>query len=182
VSPTPDRVAVGRITRAHGIHGTVAILRLTEVDERFDQGSRLLLGPEGDRTLTVVDRKGHRDRPLVRFEGVHDRTQAEALTGSYVFVPASDAPDLPPGEYWEHELLDMSVVTESGRSLGVVTQVLRTTANDIWVTTDPDGTETLVPALKDVVQRVDREGLRITVADIQGLTMPEGDAPGGSPR
>jgi 16S rRNA processing protein RimM len=175
-------VAVGRITRAHGIHGAVAILRLTEVDERFDEGSRLLLGPGGDRVLTVVERKGHRDRPLVRFEGVRDRTQAEALTGCYVFVPASDAPELPPGQYWEHELLDLSVVTESGRSLGTVTQVLRTTANDIWVTTAPDGTETLVPALKDVVVSVDPGERRITVADIPGLTAPEDGQTVGSGR
>jgi 16S rRNA processing protein RimM len=182
VSATPERIAVGRITRAHGIHGTVAILRLTDVDERFDEGSQLLLGPDGDRVLTVVDRKGHRDRPLVRFEGIRDRTQAEALAGSYVFVSPSDAPELPPGEYWEHELLDMAVVTESGRALGSVTQVLRTTANDIWVTTAPDGTETLVPALKEVVRHVDREARRITVAEVPGLTVPEADASGGSPR
>jgi 16S rRNA processing protein RimM len=182
VSPTPERVAVGRITRAHGIHGAVAILRLTDVDERFDQGSRLLLGPEGDRVMTVADRRGHRDRPLVRFEGIRDRTQAESLAGSYLFVPAADAPALPAGEYWEHELLGMHVVTEGGRSLGEVTQVLRTTANDLWVATSPEGTETLVPALKEVVISVDRNARRIRVAEIPGLTAPEDDRPEGRVR
>jgi 16S rRNA processing protein RimM len=74
------------------------------------------------------------------------------------------------------------VVTESGRSLGTVTQVLRTTANDIWVTTAPDGTETLVPALKDVVVSVDPGERRITVADIPGLTAPEDGQTVGSGR
>jgi 16S rRNA processing protein RimM len=174
VSRAPDRVAVGRIVRAHGIHGAVAILRLTDVDERFEAGSRLLLGEAGDRVLTVSDRRGHRDRPLVRFDGVRDRSAAEALIGSYLFVAASESPDLPAGAFWEHELLGMVVATEAGLELGTVTQVLRTTANDIWVTTDADGNETLVPALKDVVLGVDGTARRITVAEVPGLTVPEG--------
>lgn len=173
MSEPPQRVAVGRITRAHGIHGAVLLLPLSDISERFDPGSTLLLGPDGDRRVTVVERRGHRERPLVLFDGVQDRTAAEALAGEYLFVTVTDSPALPQGEFWPHELTGMTVVTDTGLPLGEVREVLRTTANDIWAVRDEDGRETLVPALRDVVLDVDRQGRRITVAAVPGLTVPE---------
>jgi 16S rRNA processing protein RimM len=175
VSEPPQRVAVGRITRAHGIHGAVLVLPLSDISERFDPGSTLLLGPDGDRRVTVVQRRGHRERPLVLFDGVPDRTAAEALAGEYLFVTVADSPPLPEDEFWPHELTGMTVVTATGLALGEVREVLRTTANDIWAVTDEDGRETLVPALRDVVLDVDREARRITVAEVPGLTVPEAE-------
>jgi 16S rRNA processing protein RimM len=165
-------VAVGKITRAHGVQGAVLVLPLSDIDERFDPGSTLFLGASGERRVTIVERRGHRDRPLVRFDGVADRTAAETLAGEYLFVDAGETPPLPPGEFWPHELIGLPVVSASGVALGEVRDVLRTTANDVWVVVDADGRETLVPALKDVVLTVDRDA-GITVADVPGLTVPE---------
>ncbi len=176
-----SRIAVGRITRAHGVHGAVMILPLSEVHERFDAGSRLFVGEEGDRCLTVVERRGQRDRPLVRFEGVDDRTTAESLAGTYLFVAASDSPELPAGAFWPHELIGLEVVTTSGTSLGTVREVLRSVANDVWVAVDAEGHETLVPALKDVVLSVDPSAMRISVAEVPGLTVADGGTPEREP-
>lgn len=163
-------VAVGRITRAHGIKGEVAVLPLSQVESRFEPGSRLLLEGE-DRTLTVTGSKPHRQRLLVRFEEVEDRDQAESLNGRYLMVPASEVPPLPDGEYWPHQLLGSEVVTESGRSLGRISEVVRTPANDVWVADGPDG-QALVPALKDVVETVDLSARRVVVREVPGLTAP----------
>lgn len=173
-APDPaERIAVGRITRAHGVHGFVAVLPLTDVAERFQSGSELLVGTIGDRTLVVAERRGQEHRPLVRFEGVPDRTAAERLAGEYLFVPASASPDLPEGEFWPYQLLGLKVVTDAGSDLGTVQEILRNVANDIWVARSDDGVETLVPALNDVVLSVDMPGGVITVAEIEGLTVPE---------
>lgn len=173
MSAPPERVAVGRVTRAHGIRGAVLVLPLSDVQERFDPGSRLLVGPEGQRGVTVVERHGQRERPILRFEGVEDRTAAESLAGEYLFVPATESPGLPPGEFWPHELIGLEVVTTAGARLGAVREVLRGVANDLWVAVDDEGRETLVPALADVIVEVDRAAGRITVAEIPGLTVPE---------
>jgi 16S rRNA processing protein RimM len=173
-APDPaERVAVGRITRAHGVQGFVAVLPLTDVAERFDPGSALFLGDEGVRTVVVAERRGQEHRPLVRFEGVPDRNAAERLAGQYLFVAASASPDLPDGEFWPHQLLGLKVVTETGAPLGTVSEILRTVANDVWIARSDDGVETLIPALKDVILSVDVPGGLITVAEIEGLTVPE---------
>lgn len=163
-------VAVGRITRAHGIRGEVAVLPLSQVESRFDPGSELLL--EGlERTLTVAASKPHRHGLLVRFDEVSDRDEAEALHGRYLFVPASEVPPLPEGEFWPHQLLGCEIVTEGGRSLGPIREIVRTPANDVWVAEGTDG-EALVPALKDVVAKVDLDARRVVVREIAGLTAP----------
>lgn len=163
-------VAVGRITRAHGIRGEVAVLPLSQVESRFEPGSKLVL--EGlDRTLTVTESKPHRHGLLLRFDEIPDRDQAEALHGRYLFVPASEVPRLPEGEFWPHQLLGCEIVTEGGRSLGSIREIVRTPANDVWVAEGADG-EALVPALKDVVAKVDIDARRVVVREIAGLTAP----------
>ncbi|HEX9377053.1 MAG TPA: ribosome maturation factor RimM [Actinomycetota bacterium] len=167
-SPTP-RLAVGKITKAHGLRGEVSVLVLTEVPERFEPGSTLLL--EDGRSLTVSATRPDRGRLLLTFAEVADRTAADLLRGSYLFVPADDAPELPEGSFWPHQLEGCEVVTDAGRPLGVIREVVPGPANDIWVTGPPEA-EVLVPALKDVVVSVDVAGRRVVVRDVPGLTSP----------
>ena len=169
--PKPHWIAVGRITRAHGVKGEVAVQPLSEVETRFEPGSRLLLEENDGDSLTVAEVRSHRGRLLVTFEEVRDRDRAEALAGAFVFVPASSAPALPEGEYWTHELVGCDVLTEEGRALGPIREIIHTSANDVWVT-GGDEEETLIPALKDVVKRVDLPARRVIVRDVAGLTAP----------
>jgi len=170
--PAIPWVAVGRVTRAHGVHGEVAVLSLTDVAERFEPGSRLSAGEAAGRPLTVVSVRRHRDRLLVHFEEVPDRTAAEALSGSYLFVPGASSPALPEGEFWPHQIVGAEVFTESGRSLGRVVEIVRTPANDVWVAGGDDG-ESLIPALRDLVLSVDVAAGRVVVREVPGLTVPE---------
>jgi 16S rRNA processing protein RimM len=158
---------VGRITRAHGIHGEVSVLVLSEVESRFADGS--VLRSEGGVTLTVDSSRSHRGRLLVKFREIGDRTAAEAVQGQYLFVTTAELPELPSESFWPHELQGCDVVTENGRSLGRIDDVIHGEANDIWVT-HRDGEETLVPALKDVIVSVDVAAKRVVVRELPGLT------------
>jgi 16S rRNA processing protein RimM len=165
----PGWIAVGRIGRAHGVKGEVSVLSLSEVASRFEPGSRLFAGERGDRPLTVASARPHRARLIVAFEEVGDRSRAEELGGEYLFVPAASVPSLPEGAYWPHDLVGCDVVTEEGRSLGTIREVVHGPANDLWATDGPAG-EVLVPALMDVVREVDLAGRRVVVREVPGLT------------
>jgi 16S rRNA processing protein RimM len=149
----------------------VGVVPLSMVESRFAPGSRVYLGEGEDRPLIVVASRPHQRRLLVVFEGIGDRTVAERLRGQYLFVPASEAPPLPDGEFWTHQLVGCRVETEDGRRLGALKEVAHTLANDVWVVAGDAG-EALVPALKDVVRSVDVPGRRIVVRDVPGLTSP----------
>jgi 16S rRNA processing protein RimM len=161
-------VAVGRIARAHGVRGELSVVVLSEVPERFEPGARLSL--EDGRALTVDAARPHRDRLLVRFREVTDRTAAEALQGSLLVVPRSSSPALPEGSWWDHDVEGCAVTTDTGRALGSVDEVIHTRANDIWSVLDADGSETLIPVLRDVIVNVDTTGRRIVVREVPGLT------------
>jgi 16S rRNA processing protein RimM len=163
-----ELLAVGRVTRAHGVRGEVAVQPLSEVEARFRRGSVLLLGPAGDRHLTVRGARMHGRRLLVNFEEVADRADAESLRGQLLFVPAASAPPLPALSYWIHEVVGIEVMTEEGRSLGRVREVLHTMANDIWLV-EGAGREVLLPALRDVVVEVDPIAGRAIIRDVPGL-------------
>jgi len=164
-------VVVGVITKAHGVRGEVVVEIRSDNPDRFAPGGTVFT-PEG-RELTIERAHAHGQRTLVRFAGVGDRTAAEALAGTLLEVPESWLPALGEGEYWPFQLEGCAIVTEAGLELGTVAEVIPNPANDLWVAVDEAGTETLVPALRDVIVEVDVDAKRILVRDIPGLTIPE---------
>jgi 16S rRNA processing protein RimM len=163
-------VAVGRITRAHGVQGELAVLVISEVPGRFADGETVWL--EDGRTLTVESSRPHKDRLLVRFREVQTREQAEALQRALLVVPESLSPELPEGSWWDHRIVGCAIETDTGRALGTVHDVIHTAANDVWSAVDDEGTETLIPVLRDVILDVDMDAKRIVVREIPGLTLP----------
>lgn len=164
-------VVVGKVTKAHGLRGEVVVLVFSDNPDRFEPGSSMFL--EDGRELRVRASQPNGGRLLVAFEGVDDRNAAEALRGLTLVVPRSFLPELPEGEYWPHQLEGCVVVTESGRRLGTVTDVVANRANDLWVAVDELGDETMVPAIREVIVDVDVEAGRVLVRDIPGLTAPD---------
>jgi 16S rRNA processing protein RimM len=164
-------VVVGRITRPHGVRGEVAVLVISEVPERFRDGATVWT--ESGRALTVSASRSHGDRLLVRFEGLDDREQADALRGTLLVVPESASPELPEGSWWDHQIVGCAVETDAGRALGAVRDVIHTPANDVWSVVDAAETETLIPVIADVIVEVDVAGRRIVAREVPGLTAPE---------
>jgi 16S rRNA processing protein RimM len=158
-------LAVGRVARAHGVHGEVAVQSLTERPQRFSPGSTLRL--EDGRTLTVDRARSHHHRLLVKFEEVPDRTSAEALRGQ---VLLAGEPDEGPAEgWWVHQVVGIEVATEDGRELGRIREVLANPANDVWVT----DRGAMIPAVHDVVLEVDLAGRRALIRALPGLLQEE---------
>jgi 16S rRNA processing protein RimM len=166
-------VVVGAITKAHGLRGEVAVEVRSDNPDRFVPGSEVFT--EAGRRLQIERAAPHGARYLVTFKGLSDRTEAESLRGTLLVVPESWLPDLPEGEYWPFQLTGCAVQTESGREIGVVSEVIPNAANDLWVAVDEAGNETLIPALRTVVARVDLEAKRILVHDVAGITAPDED-------
>ncbi len=166
-------VCVGRIGKAHGVRGEVSVeVRTDEPDRRFAAGE--VLRPRGRHpalpaTLTVTGTRWHQDRLLVRFEGVDDRSAAEQTRGAllYVDLPPDEVPE-DPEEFYDHQLVGLSAEDTDGNRIGVVTEVLHHTAQELLVI-DADGREVLVPFVTALVPTVDVVGGRLVVADRPGL-------------
>ncbi|MEX0989472.1 MAG: ribosome maturation factor RimM [Actinomycetota bacterium] len=167
---TEPTVVVGEVTKVHGLRGELLVKVYSEVPDRFASGATVFC--DDGRELTISSTRSDRDRLLVSFEGVVDRASAVQLRGMTLVVPVSWLPELPDGRWWPHELRGCEIVTESGRSLGPITDVVENPANDLWIAVDLDGNETMVPALREVVLDVDLSARRVLVRDVPGLTAP----------
>jgi 16S rRNA processing protein RimM len=115
------------VGRAHGIRGEVAVTLTTDRVERVAVGAVLWAG---ERRLEVRSSRPHQGRWLVDFDGVVDRSAAEALQG--VVLTAEPIDD--PGALWVHDLVGAEVVAAAdGARLGTVTAVEANPASDLLV-------------------------------------------------
>lgn len=167
-SGEPEFLLVGRVGRPHGVRGEVQFQVLTDFPERIVPGKRLLLGDD-KKPYEVLTVRGSEERLILGLAGLADRDAAGLLRNELVFVPASEVPALPEGEYYLHELIDLPVQTEDGTLLGILTEILYTGANDVFVVEKEGGGELLLPAIDDVVLEVDIEKGRIVVRLLEGL-------------
>jgi 16S rRNA processing protein RimM len=161
----PERLVVGRIAKAHGIRGEVAVEVLSDAPNRFDPGARFFVQ---DRTLTVKAARAHHDRLLVRFAEVSDRSDAEALHGVELTIPAEEAHPLDGWSFYPHQLEGLTVIDEDGRTLGTMLRVEESPASDLWVVRVA-GREVLVPAVRDIVVSVDLVSRRIVLRPPEDL-------------
>lgn len=164
-------VVVGIVTGVHGLRGEVSVQNRSDNPDRWTPGGTVFR--EDGSALAIAASRRHGRRLLVSFDGVSDRSSAEALRGTVLVVPESWLPDLAEGEYWAHQLEGCEVRTVSGRILGSIREVIPNPANDLWVAVDDAGRETLVPALADLLIDVDVAARTILVDDVPGLTAPE---------
>lgn len=112
--------------RPHGLGGEVVVELWTDRTERLDPGT-ILSSDRGD--LRVSASRAHQGRHLVRFEGVQDRTGAEALRG----LELRASPVHVEGALWAHELVGARVVTADGRDVGRVAALEPNPASDLLV-------------------------------------------------
>ncbi|HET7173943.1 MAG TPA: ribosome maturation factor RimM [Nocardioidaceae bacterium] len=170
-------VLVGRVGRPHGVRGELSVeVRTDEPERRFAPGVRLRTarGP-----LTVEAARWHRTRLLVRVAGVADRAAAESLRGLDLAldVPAGESP-ADPDEYYDHQLVGLTVLDRSGERLGEVEAVLHLQSDDLLVVRGPQGGLHL-PFRAEVVSAVDLASHRLLVdADSLRDGIPSGDQGG----
>jgi 16S rRNA processing protein RimM len=112
-------------------------------------------------------------RVLVLFEGFADRTKAESLRGSMLFVSPSDAAPPPEGGHYIHDLIGCEVRTRDGRRVGRIEDVFDAAGRHVWSVRDGD-TEHLIPAIREFIVSVDTVNKEIVVDPPEGLLGPPG--------
>ncbi|MEI7443041.1 MAG: ribosome maturation factor RimM [Actinomycetes bacterium] len=162
-------LVVGRIGRAHGVRGDVFVEPLTdEPDVRFADGS--VLTTNSNTELTVELAKWHSGKLVVHFVGVDDRTLAEQLKTLELSVEVDPAV-LPedPNEFYDHQLVGLSVRLEDATEIGTVKEVIHLPAQDLLAVTTPDAREVLIPFVTEFVPVVDITGGFISITPPPGL-------------
>lgn len=148
----PIQMAV--IGAPHGVRGELRVKTFT--------GDPLALGDYGPlftkdgRAFEVLDIRPANTVVVVRFKGVSDRSAAEALTGTELFVDRSALPDDgEEDEFYHADLVGLTVKDEAGASIGKVTAVLNFGGGDILEITHAGRKGVLVPFTEAAAPEID---------------------------
>lgn len=168
---TPEELlAVGTIVKAFGIQGEVVVQSLADSPARFQKLDAVWAGKDAATAAlikircTSVEARGVR----LRIEGVADRSAAERMIGTLLFVDRSRRVPLPRGSFYVHQVVGLRVEDEAGTALGTVREVLKYPAHDVYVIRGERG-EILVPAVKEFVKTIDPARGLMRVRLIEGM-------------
>ena len=136
------RIALAAIAGAHGVKGELRLKLFTDSADNLKAYERLFVGG-APRRLIEVKQSGK--MPIARFEGVADRSAAEALRGTLVEVERSALPALGEGEYYHSDLIGLPVEDRDGNPLGTVAAIENYGAGDLLEIEAEDGRRSLIP-------------------------------------
>ena len=128
------RILVGRIAGIHGVKGWLKVMSYTNPRENILQYTPWLLRfKETWREVSIKEWKAQNKGLIIAMEGIDDRDAARTLIGTDIAVLRSQLKQLPRGEYYQADLLDMEVINKAGKGLGKVKEIMETGANPVLI-------------------------------------------------
>ena len=149
---------IGKIVNTFGIKGEIKIYPY--VDYIMD----LKFFYVDDNKMEIEKCRTQKSLVIVKIKGIDDINVVEKLKGKIASVYEEDLPSLPEGTYYTKELIGLDVITDDGRELGKLDDVIQTGANDVY---NVNGI--LLPVIDEVVKKIDLENHKIVVHLIDGL-------------
>lgn len=161
---------VGVISSTHGIRGEVKVYPTTDDPERFLDLDEVILDTGREHKILEIEGvKFFKNQVILKFKGYDNINDIEKYLKKDLLVDREHAVELGENENFIVDLIDMEVVTDEGKVLGTLTDVIETGANDVYAVKTPEGKEILLPAIRDCILDVNVDEKRMTVHVMEGL-------------
>lgn len=161
---------IGTITSTHGIRGEVKVFPMTDDNKRFKKLKECFIEYRNEWIPVVCKSvKFFKNMVILGFEGIDNINDVEKYRQCKLYVDRQHAVALEKDEYFIADLIGLSVYTQEDNCLGVLTEVIPTGANDVYVVVDTDKKERLIPAIKDCILAIDLENKKMTVKLLKGM-------------
>lgn len=165
-----EYLQVGIISSTHGIKGEVKVFPTTDDAARFKKLKKVILDDEaGIRELEIEGVKFFKRMVILKFKGLDSIDDVTPYKGKGLLVTRENAVRLRRNEYFIADLIGMRVIDEEEKEVGVLTDVIETGANDVYVVEMTDGGEVLLPAIRQCILDVDIEARLMRVHIMEGL-------------
>lgn len=161
---------VGVISSTHGIRGEVKVFPTTDDPNRFKKLKEVILDTGREqKVLTIQGVKFFKQFVILKFKDIDNINDIEKYKGKSLFVTRENAVKLKKDEYFIADLIDMQVELEDGTVFGILTDVMRTGANDVYCVQTKEYGEVLIPAIGDCILDVNVEAKRMKIHLMPGL-------------
>ena len=165
-----EHLRVGVISTTHGVKGEVKVYPTTDDIERFDSLKTAYIDTGKElKKVTVSGVKYFKGQAILKFEEFGNIDDVMCFKGKDLLVSREDAVELKEGEHFIADILGFDVVTDEGKSLGTLYDVMETGANDVYIVKDDNNEEILLPAIDDVILDIDEDASVIKVHLLPGL-------------
>jgi 16S rRNA processing protein RimM len=170
-------IEIGKIVRSQGLAGQVKVLSYLQSPLEWKAIPGLFVGSGISDAVfyPVLDVRNGKGFFILKLEGLKDRDDADDLKGRFVWIqadslkkPGETELDLHQDEYYWHDIIGLKVITEDGETLGYIEAVFPTGGNDVYVC-KKDNREILLPAIEQVVKKIDTAGGVMVVRLMEGL-------------
>lgn len=162
---------IGEIVGSHGVRGEVKVYPLTDFPKRFYELEAVKVR-KGTlvKTLHIHSARRHKNIIVIAFREITDRNQADGLRDWELVVDIEDAVPLPQGHYYDYQLEGLEIINlQTNSPVGILAEVMHLPANAVYRMETPDGKSVLIPALKEIVRRVDLDERRMYIEPMEGL-------------
>lgn len=165
-----EYLRVGVIANTHGVRGEVKIFATTDDIRRFKKLRKCVIDTGRERIDVEVEScKFFKQTPILKFKSIDQLNDVERFKGKDLLVHRDHAVKLEKNEFFIIDLIGLNVETDEGMKLGVLTDVLQTGANDVFVVKMADGNEVLIPYIEQCVPEIHPETGKVTVHLLPGL-------------
>ena len=165
-----DTLRVGVLSSTHGVRGEVKVYPTTDDVNRFKKLKTVILDTGREQmTLSIESVKFFKNMVILKFDGVDTMNEVEGWRQKDLLITRDQAVPLQEDEFFITDLIGLTVVTDEGDTLGTLTDVMETGANDVYCVKTPEGKELLLPAIHDCILDVDLDKEEMLVHVLPGL-------------
>lgn len=161
---------IGQIVNTSGLKGVVKVNPFTDDMSRFEELKKVFI--EKNKELTeyeIEEVRYHKNQVLLKFKNIDSIEEAEKFRNCYIKISRNDAKKLPEDTYFIVDLIDINVYLENNEYVGKIIDVFSTGSNDVYVIKREENSDLLIPAIKDVVKKVDIKNKKMIINLIKGL-------------
>lgn len=162
-----DHVAIGKITRTHGIKGELRLLPFfADTTFMYNLDEIKIVLKDGSFTDNQVERfRVHTKYFLIKLVDFDDINNVGKFIGGEVYVHESIIPPLENDEFYAEELVGCSIQSETGKHIGELEEVIFSPCHDVYQIKTTEGKELLVPAISEFVKNIDVDKKIITIIE-----------------
>lgn len=165
-----EHFRIGVFANTHGLRGEIKVYPTTDDVMRFKKLKRVWMDTKRELLpLEVQGVKFFKNMPILKFKGIDSIDDIEKYKGSDLLVTREEAVPLEEGEFYIADIIGMPVWEEDGTPVGVLTEVLKTGANDVYVVRTPWKKELLLPAIPECILDIDFKEGRMKIHMMEGL-------------
>jgi 16S rRNA processing protein RimM len=163
-------VPLGEIATTHGLDGRLKLNPFNFDTAALVAGRKVYLDLDDVHAEfeLAADARPIKNQFLIKLRGINRIDDAQRWVGATLSVDESALAPLDPGQYYHYQVIGFEVFHKDGARIGVIASVLSNAGNDILVVRE-EGKEFLIPAVKEIVEKVDFDSRRIIVDPPEGL-------------